>query len=168
MLDRAVDTMAVIGFTALVLIAFMTLADVMLRYLNGPRVPGLKDITEVAFAVVVSSCFPAGLRKGNAVTVNLLGKALGPRWHASLDVIGATAMLALFSLFCWQLTALTLRYQAADRTTSTVEWPVAPVWWVVSLLMAVCVVVQATVTWDAIRAARAGRPRPAHNETTIQ
>jgi len=166
-INRAVDTVAVIGFLCLVFIAFLTMIDVSLRYMNLARFEGLKDLTEVAFAVVVAACFPAGLKKGNAVTVTLLGKALGNRAHAWLDVIGASFMLALFGLFAWQFTALTLLYQEAGRTTSTLEWPTAPVWWTVSVLMAACVVVQAWVLAASVSAALKGAPRPVHSDSLL-
>lgn len=166
-IDGAVNAIAGIGFLCLVFIAFLTMIDVVLRYLNLARLDGLKDLTEVAFAVVIASCFPAGLKKGNAVTVHLLGKALGDRWHAWFDVIGATVMLVLFALFAWQFTALTLLYQAADRTTSTLEWSTAPVWWVVSGLMVACVLVQLWVLGACIKAALTGIPRPTHSESML-
>jgi TRAP-type C4-dicarboxylate transport system permease small subunit len=166
-LDRGVDTIASLGFLGLVFIAFLTMIDVALRYLNLARLDGLKDLTEVAFAVVVASCFPAGLKKGNAVTVQLLGKALGQRAHAWLDVVGALAMLILFGLFAWQFTELTARFHEAGRTTSTLEWPTAPVWWTVSVLMAACVLVQLWVVGAAIAAALKGVPRPTHGESLL-
>ncbi|MBL8629853.1 MAG: TRAP transporter small permease [Rhodospirillaceae bacterium] len=166
-IDKAVNTIAAMGFLGLVFIAFLTMIDVVLRYLNLARLDGLKDLTEVAFAVVVASCFPAGLKKGNAVTVQLLGKAFGDKAHAWLDVIGAGFMLALFGLFAWQFTTLTLLYQDAGRTTSTLEWPTAPVWWLVSVLMMACVVVQMWVLSAAFNAALQGKPRPSHNESML-
>ncbi|MSO97478.1 MAG: TRAP transporter small permease [Rhodospirillaceae bacterium] len=167
-INRAVDSIATLGFLCLVFIAFLTMIDVVLRYLNLARFDGLKDLTEVAFAVVIASCFPAGLKKGNAVTVHLLGKALGNRWHAWFDVIGAGVMLGLFALLAWQFTALTLLYQEAGRTTSTLEWPTAPVWWIVSALMMACVVVQLWVAGAALRAAFKGIPRPSHGESIME
>ncbi|MDG2243169.1 MAG: TRAP transporter small permease [Rhodospirillaceae bacterium] len=157
-LDRAVSTMAVIGFTGLVIIAFMTVVDVCLRYLGASRIPGLNDVEEVAFAIVIASCFPAGLKKGNAVTVRVLGKILGPKAHSYLDVIGAVFMLLFFSLVAWQFVSFTIDYIAAGRTTSTLEWPVAPVWIIVSLIIMSCVGVQASVLRSALDAAKTGGP----------
>ena len=167
-IDRVCDTIATLGFMGLVFIAFLTMIDVVLRYLNLARFEGLKDLTEIAFAVVVASCFPAGLKKGNAVTVNLLGKALGDRWHAWLDVIGACAMLVLFALFAWQFTALTLQFQHAGRTTSTLEWPIAPVWWVVAGLMMAAALVQVWIVGAALTAALKGVPRPSGGESILE
>lgn len=158
LLDRAVDTMAIIGFTGLVIIAFMTVVDVFLRYMGLPRIPGLNDIEEVAFAIVIASCFPAGLKKGNAVTVRVLGKILGPKAHSKLDIIGALFMLTFFVLTAWQFIAFTIDYAAANRTTSTLEWSVTPVWTVVSLIIVACVLVQSWVLRETVSAAKAGKP----------
>lgn len=157
-LDRAVDTMAIIGFTGLVIIAFMTVVDVCLRYLGIPRIPGLNDIEEVAFAIVIASCFPAGLKKGNAVTVRVLGKILGPRAHSYLDVIGAVFMLLFFCLVAFEFISFTISYTADSRTTSTLEWPIAPVWTIVSLIMIACVCVQTWVLGQTLKAAASGTP----------
>jgi TRAP-type C4-dicarboxylate transport system permease small subunit len=167
-IDNVCDAIAVIGFTGLVFIAFLALADVVLRYGNLPRLPGFKDLTEVAYAVVIASCFPAGLKKGNAVTVRLLGKVLGDRGHAWLDVVGAAVVFALFALFAWQFMDVTARFQSAGRTTSTLEWPTAPVWWVVSGMMAVCAVVQGWIVAANLAAALKGVPRPAHDEHILE
>ena len=167
-IDRVCDTIAALGFLGLVFIAFLTMVDVVLRYLNLARFEGFKDLTEIAFAVVVTSCFPAGLKKGNAVTVNLLGKALGDRWHAWFDVIGAVAMLALFALFAWQFTELTLQFQHAGRTTSTLEWNTAPVWWVVAGLMMAAALVQLWILSAALKAALRGVPRPSYDDSILE
>lgn len=157
-LDRAVETTAVIGFTGLVIIAFMTLIDVTLRYMGFPRIPGLHDIEEIAFAVVIASCFPAGLKKGNAVTVRILGKLLGPRAHAWLDVIGAVFILIFFVLVAWQFVVLAIDYTGNGRTTSTLEWPTGPIWILVSVIMIACVGVQSWVLSETVKAAKQGRP----------
>lgn len=157
-LDRAVDAMAIIGFTGLVIIAFMTVVDVCLRYLGISRIPGLNDIEEVAFAIVIASCFPAGLKKGNAVTVRILGKLLGPKAHSLLDVIGATFMLAFFCLVAFEFISFTMSYAADSRTTSTLEWPVSPVWAIVSLIMIACVCVQTWVLAQTLVATKTGVP----------
>ena len=163
-LDRAVNTIAVIGFTGLVFIAFLTLGDVILRYIGWSRVPGFNDLVEVAYAVVIASCFPAGLKKGNAVTVKLLGRALNPSVHGWLEVWAATLMLIFFMLITWQFSVMTIDYAAAHRTTSTLEWPIAPVWALVTLIVTSCVGVQSWVLWTSVKAALNGQPRNSPSE----
>jgi TRAP-type C4-dicarboxylate transport system permease small subunit len=167
-LDRAVEVTAIIGFTGLVFIAFLTMADVTLRYLGWLRIPGFKDLGEVVYAIVIGSCFPAGLKKGNAVTIRVVGKALGPRFHAWFDLIGAAVTLVLFILIAWQMAALSWARHLGGRTTSTLEWPTSPVWWLVTILMVACVVVQSWVVLQAWYAARAGVPRPVHDEQPLE
>jgi len=141
-LDKLVEAMAIIGFTGLVVIAFMTLVDVLFRYLGLPRFVGLNDIEEVGFAIVIASCFPAGLRAGNAVTVRVLGKLLGPKWHTRLDCFGGLLTLLFFCVVAWQFLVFTSYYFQLSRTTSTLELSVWPVWSLVCLIMITCVVVQ--------------------------
>ncbi len=162
-IDRTVDAIAGLGFLGLVFIAFLTMIDVVLRYLNMARFEGLHDLTEVAFGLVIASCFPAGLKKGNAVTVRMFGKALGPAPHAWFDVFGGALMWVFFALCAWQFWARAILFQAAGRTTSTLEWPTAPVWWLVALLMAMCVLVQSWVLSQSVKAALQGRPRDVHD-----
>ena len=149
-IDQAVNTMAVIGFSGLVIIAFMTLLDVSFRYFGIARIPGLNDIEEVAFAIVVASCFPAGLKAGNAVTVKLLGSLLGRKAHKCLDIFGAILVLSFFCLVSWQFIIFTIDYTIAGRTTSTLEWSVAPVWIIVSFIMLCCIAVQSFMIWKII------------------
>jgi len=157
-LDRAVNAAAVIGFTGLVFIAFLTLADVILRYLGWVRVPGFNDLGEVAYAVVIASCFPAGLKKGNAVAVRLLGPALNRHIHGWLEAWAATLMLIFFILVAWQFSVMTIDYATAGRTTSTLEWPIAPFWALVTMIVTSCVGVQSWVLWTSIKAALSGQP----------
>jgi TRAP-type C4-dicarboxylate transport system permease small subunit len=116
-LDQAVNTMAVIGFTGLVIIAFMTLVDVSFRYFGISRIPGLNDLEEVGFAIVIASCFPAGLKAGNAVTVKILGSLLGNRAKKFLDLFGAIFVLGFFCLVSWQFISFTIDYAIAGSTS---------------------------------------------------
>ena len=157
LLDRAIEVMAIVGFTGLVIIAFMTLIDVFLRYLGYQRVSGLNDIEEVAFAIVIASCFPAGLRKGNAVTVRILGKLLGQKFHGWFDTIGSFFTLFFFSVVSWQFFIFTIDCFNAGRTTSTLELPVWPVWSTVSIIMFSCVGVQILMLYHSVSLALKGK-----------
>ena len=60
-LDGLTRRVAAIGFTGLVAMAVLTMFDASMRYLGLPRIPGFSDFGEVIYAVVIASCFPAGL-----------------------------------------------------------------------------------------------------------
>ena len=152
-LDKAIEVMAIVGFTGLVLIAFMTLIDVFFRYIGFSRISGLNDVEEVAFAIVIASCFPAGLRKGNAVTVRILGSLLGNKFYNWFEVFGSLLTLLFFSLVFYQFCLFSLDYFYAGRTTSTLELLVWPVWFSVTLIMFSCICVQFLIFYYSIVAA---------------
>ena len=141
-LDKAIELMAIVGFTGLVIIAFMTLIDVFFRYIGFSRISGLNDVEEVAFAIVIASCFPAGLRKGNAVTVRIFGGLLGKKFYNWFEVFGSLLTLLFFSLVFYQFFLFSIDYFYAERTTSTLELVVWPVWFSVTLIMFSCICVQ--------------------------
>ncbi len=157
LLDGLTRRVAAIGFTGLVAMAVLTMFDASMRYLGLPRIPGFSDFGEVIYAVVIASCFPAGLLQGHNVTIRFLGKGLGRRGAAWLETFGATLTLAFFSMLVWQFLLLTLDYQKNDRVTGTIEMSVAPWWWLTTAIMAMCIPVQVLVLIQRLRTAITGR-----------
>ena len=139
-LDRLTRAVAVVGFTGLVAIGALIMYDALARHFILPRVPGLGDFGEVVYAVVIISCFPAGLLHSQNVQVTILGDALGlRRW---LDAFASLVTLAVFAAFAFQFLLLTLDMQTSGRVTSTVLMPVAPWWWIAAAVFVVTLPVQ--------------------------
>ena len=141
-LDRLTRWVAVIGFTGLVMIGLMTMVDAVARHLMLPRIPGFSDFGEVFFALVIASCFPAGLLHNQNVAVTFLGDALRARARAVLNFAAAVITLVVFALIAYQIVLMTIDYQASGRVTSTILMPTAPWWWVTTALLITCVPVQ--------------------------
>lgn len=156
-LDGVTRRIAVIGFGGLVLMAVLTMADALLRWLGLPRIPGFGDYGEVVFALVIATCFPAGLLQGNNITIRFVGRGIGPRLAAIPEAFGAAATLVFFALLSWQFFVLTADYSANARTTATLEMPLAPWWWAISSIMAITIPVQMLNVAEAIYAAVTGR-----------
>ena len=156
-LDRMTRTVAIIGFCGLVGMALLITWDGAARYLNLPRISGFSDYGEVIYPLVIASCFPAGLLRQTNVTVRVFGKLGGPRLHAGLEAFGALVTLAFFSLLVWQFIKLTGQYSTGGRTTRTIDIPLAPWWWGTTAIMAICIPVQAFVTWSWVHALLTGR-----------
>lgn len=154
-LDRLTGRVAVIGFSGLVVISFLTFYDGAARHAGLPRLFGYADYGEAIYPVVIATCFPAALLRGTNVTVTVLGKMLGRRAAAWLDAFAALVTLGFFCVLVWQF----LRYADAlgARTSRTGVVRLAPFWWAASAIMAVCVPVQAWVAWQRIVAALTGR-----------
>ena len=155
-LDRITQAVALIGFAGLVAVAFLIFYDGGARYLNAPRIHGLKDYGEVVYPLVIASGFPAGLLRQTNVTVRVFGKVGGGRLNAWLEAFAAFVVLAFFAILAWQFVKLTGKYADAGRTTRTIGIPLAPWWWVTTVIMAACVPVQVYVFLSWLRAALSG------------
>lgn len=143
LLDRVTRLVAIVGFSGLVVISLLTMYDGIARYTELARIPGFNDFGEVIFAVIIASCFPAGLLKNQNITITVLGKLTGRRSHAVLSLFGALATLAVFVLFAW---ALGLRADGlAGRVTQTGYMAVAPWWWATFVLIVSATLVQVWV-----------------------
>ena len=161
-LDRVTQTVALVGFCGLVAMALLIFYDGTARWMGAPRISGFADYGEVIFPLVIASCFPAGLLRQTNVTVRLVGKVAGPRANAFFEFFAALITLAFFAILIWQFVELTAKYGSAGRTTRTIDVPLAPWWWGTTAIMALCLPVQAYVTWAWFRAFLSGE-QPAHD-----
>ena len=158
-LDRWTRWIATIGFTGLAILAALTMFDSMMRWLFLPRIPGFTDVGEVIFAIVIATCFPAGLLRSNNITIKFLGSGLGPAAHRWLDIFGSLMTLAFFTMLAWQFVVITADYQVNTRVTETIELPIAPWWWVTTTIMLLCVPIQLWVMVDRFLSAVRGKTR---------
>ncbi|MEX0280792.1 MAG: TRAP transporter small permease subunit [Arenibacterium sp.] len=145
-LDRITQTVAIIGFCGLVVMALLIFYDGAARTLNLPRISGFSDYGEVIFPLVIASCFPAGLLRQTNVTVRVLGNIGGKRVNAFLEFVAAMITLAFFAVLVWQFVNLAAKYGDAGRTTRTISLALAPWWWGTTAIMALCIPVQIFVT----------------------
>ena len=66
-LDRITQSVALLGFMGLVVMALLIFYDGSARFLSAPRISGFSDYGEVVFPIVIASCFPAGLLRQSNV-----------------------------------------------------------------------------------------------------
>ncbi len=118
--------------------------------------------------MVIASCFPAVLLRCNNITIRFLGRFLGRAGHNWLETFGSFLTLIFFSLIVWQFFRLTMDYQANGRTTDTIEMPLAPWWWVISIIMALCIPVQAYVFFINLRTTLTGGAIDVHEQMTSE
>jgi TRAP-type C4-dicarboxylate transport system permease small subunit len=144
---------ACIGFTGLVLVALLTMIDGLGRWLGFPRIPGFNDYAQIAYAIVITSCFPSLLLKDQNVTIRFLGKALKGRTNYWLEVFGNLLTLIFFAILVWQFFLFSIDLQVNNRTSPTLEFPIAIWWWIISFIMTITVPVQLLVFIDSIYSA---------------
>ena len=160
-LARLTHWVVVIGFTGLVVIGLLTMVDAVARHLHLTRIPGFGDLGEVVFAIVIASCFPAGLRNDQNIRITLVGDKLTPGLRPWFEVLQSLLTLVVFAAIAVQFVLMTWDLQVAHRVTTTIEMPVAPWWWIATAIMAISVPVQMGVVWGRWRELK----RPATSET---
>ena len=166
--DRFTRRVAFIGLVGLLIVAVVTMIDVLLRWLFNSPIEGYEDITQLLFALIIASCFPAGLLQGRNITIRFLGKALGQRGHLWLEAIGAIATFFFFAVVAWQVTIFSFDEIANNRFTQTLEIATGPWWLVVSIILLMCIPVQFIIAIAKTGAAVKGVPlKHLDDESTI-
>ena len=145
------------GVLVMLLVAMVTIADVLLRTLANAPIVAMNEITEVFFAVAIAACFPAGLTQRIHVTVDLLATRYGECLTAWLKVVGALLLLWLFALITWRLGAIAATLTETSETTIILQIPTWPFIWLVAGLAGVGAVFQLVVLGvEIINALRTG------------
>lgn len=155
--DKPTRLTAFAGVVGLILLALLTLADVLLRWLFNTPIDGVDDITQLAMAVAISSTLPTGLLHGHNVTIRFLGKGFGPRVSHWLEAFGATLTLIFFVLLTWQFAVLTIDHFRSNNTTMIAEYITWPWWAVAGLFAAFGTAVQTVVLVGEMCRAITGR-----------
>jgi TRAP-type mannitol/chloroaromatic compound transport system permease small subunit len=159
LVGRWANWIALVGAGGIMLLASAVVVDVFMRVAFNAPILGVDDLSKLILAVIVSAFFPVGLAGGHFVTIRFLGKALGSKGGAWLEVAGGLGTLFVFVLLAWQFFRFTLfDVTLTGLGTVVLELPQAPWWWVVTVIIMACVPVQLVVVIDAIIRAVNGRP----------
>lgn len=166
--DRFTRRVAFIGLAGLLIVAVVTMIDVLLRWLFNSPIEGYEDITQLLFAIIVAACFPAGLLQGRNITIRFLGRALGQRATLCLEALGAIATFFFFAVVAWQVAGFAIDEMANGRYTQTLEIATGPWWLVVAVILLMCVPVQLVIMLAKTGAAITGTPlRHLDDESSI-
>ena len=158
---------AIIGLGGLLVISITTMLDVGLRWLVNAPIRGLNDINALAVAIVIAACFPLVVAERQNITIRFLGGAVGPGISRWLDAFGSALLLAYVGVLGWQLALYTADLADAGRTTWFLLLPMTPSWVVASLLMLLCVPIQAVAfAVDVARAVTGAPPAPEQDGVT--
>jgi tripartite ATP-independent transporter DctM subunit len=127
---------AFVGVAGMLLIAFATIGDVLLRWLFNAPIAGLGELESMALAVAVAACLPAGAAQGVNLTVDLLGTRASAATLERLKAFGAAALLVFYALLAWRMGVFAHALQARQATTVYLGIPVAPFMWAVTVFLA--------------------------------
>jgi TRAP-type C4-dicarboxylate transport system permease small subunit len=125
---RLAEGLAGMAICGLLLLAFGTAIDVLMRYAFAMPIRGFIDVVPLAGAVLLSACMPHVVASRGNIAVDFLGQGLGPRAKRWLDTFGAVATGLFFSLMAWQYVRYALEMKQTAEVTPVLRWPVWP-WW---------------------------------------
>ncbi len=136
---------AKIGMLSIGVLLFMTVGDVLGRFLFNHPIPGTFEVTKILFALSVFFSMPVSQYNGENLGITLLYDRFPLRIKGVLDFIGSTVSIATFSVAFLQTLKYASRMQRSNTVTSVLRMPMYP--WIylasVGLVMLVLVLV-----WD--------------------
>jgi TRAP-type C4-dicarboxylate transport system permease small subunit len=137
----------------LTVIAGVIVIDILGRWLADSPIIGLADFVQLAVAIVMASCFPAGVLLRQHVAIQLIGQRIGTRTTAWLDAFGAFVLFLVLAGIGWQLVVYTIEMVQENQKTWILGLYFAPWWTVASTLMVITALLQGLVfVGQALRA----------------
>lgn len=137
--------LSVVGLAALMVLAAMTLADGMMRWLANQPIEGVRDVGALAIALTVSCCFPVGLMERSNIAIRFIGNIFGRRAGLAFDVLASILVEMVMVLMGWQFFLHASKIARVNETTWILKLPTAPFWYAVDVILWCAVVVQAIV-----------------------
>ena len=93
--------LSIVGLVALMILAFITLANGLLRWLINQPIAGVVDVGALAIAIAVSCCMPIALMERSHITFRLMS-SLHPGLGRLLDLLADIAVTIVLALMAWQ------------------------------------------------------------------
>jgi TRAP-type C4-dicarboxylate transport system permease small subunit len=144
--------LSVVGLTALMSLAAMTIADGLMRGLANHPIEGVRDLGGLAIALAISCCFPVVMMEKGNITIRLMEK-VSPRVSRILEMMAAALVLTVLVAITWQILLYAEKLSHFHETTFVLQIPVAPFWFGVCVILACAILVQVLVTVRAVSAA---------------
>lgn len=157
MMSRAA---AILGVLFLLIVAAMSVADIVVREMTGRPIRGAHDMAGLLTIVIIASSFPAGLLERRQIKVTILGSFLPEPVNRALEVLGAVLTAVMFFFMAYFVTLHAMRVVDSAQYTMVLNMPIGPWWWVASICFWACVPAQLFVVIAEIL----GRPAPQHLE----
>lgn len=129
-LDRAARALAYAAGVLLILLALLTVADVLLRWLWNAPIYGTQDLSEMGLVLVVFGAVAYCGRAGGHVAVDLFVGFLGRRARRASELLVRLASVAIFAVLSWQMFRRGATAMAYD-VTNLIEIPRAPFYYFV-------------------------------------
>ena len=145
-LRRLVRLTAAVAGVGLLTMVTVTCVDVVLRKLGHP-LPGAYDIVKVAAGVTMACALPYTTAIKGHVAVEYFHHKLGRLGRVVADTLIRLPIMALFSLFAWQLIAYGAKLRSSGEVSMTLQ---LPVFWVPYVMAFACAQVVLVTLWHML------------------
>ncbi len=147
--------LASVGVAGMLIVACVTVLNVLIRWLSGGGIVALNEVVAMTFAVAIAATLPAGVAQRINLKVDLLGHLMSQRVSRRLAVIGSLLLALFFILLARELGLYAGRMASSARTTPILEWPVAPFMYAVAVFAWAAALAQIVIAGLDARAALA-------------
>lgn len=137
--------LALVGLVGLVVLAMLTIADVMMRWLFSDPVDGISDLYRLLVAIVVASYFPSAFAERGHIAIEFLNAIMPRAGRKALGVFASLVTLAFTCILGWQFILYCLEIHEAGETTWLLGISITPWWMTVTALLLLCIPVQLIV-----------------------
>lgn len=136
-LPRALD-LGLGGSCAFLLmgLVFLTVVDVVGRYVLTAPLPGAFELTELMLGALVFAALPLATVTGEHVAVDALHDASPPRLRTAMVWLGGLASAAALWVIAWRLAVYSTRLANDEAVTDALLVPLAPLGWFAAAMAA--------------------------------
>ena len=117
-------------------LVFLTVIDVVGRYILTAPLPGAFELTELMLGALVFAALPLATMTGEHVAVDALFDASPPRVRAAMAWLGGLASAAALWVIAWRLAAYSTRLANDEAATDALLVPLAPLGWFAAAMAA--------------------------------
>lgn len=136
--------LSVLGLVALMILAFLTLANGLMRWAINQPIAGVVDVGALALAIAVCCCMPVALMERSHIAFRLAA-ALSPRLGRALDALAAVAVAVVLALMAYEFWLYAASLVASGERTYVLKIPAAPFWYAADAILWIAVAVQLVV-----------------------
>jgi len=136
--------LSVVGLLALMVLAFLTLANGLLRWLIKQPIAGVVDVGALAIAIAVCCCLPVAMMERSNIAFRLVS-SISPALGRVLDAIAAVAVAIVLALMAYEFFLYAQTLVASGERTYVLKIPAAPFWFAADLILWLAVAVQLVV-----------------------
>jgi TRAP-type C4-dicarboxylate transport system permease small subunit len=136
--------LSVLGLFALMVLAFITLANGLLRWAFNSPIAGVVDVGGLAIAIAVSCCIPISMMERSHITFRMVS-SLSPPLGRYLDLLADVVVAVVLGLMSWQFWIYAAELVLTGERTYVLKIPAAPFWYVCGTILWIATAVQCVV-----------------------